>query len=41
MSIFDPVFSRVHAVAKVENARVGLADNVKTASRVGKLIKGT
>ena len=39
MIIFEPVFSRVHTVAQVKNARVGLAENVKRASREDKLIK--
>ena len=41
MSIFEPVFSRAHAAAQVKNACVGLAENIKTASREDKPIKGT
>ena len=41
MSIFEPVFSPVHATAQAKNAPVGLADFLKTANREDKLIKGT
>ena len=41
MSIFWPVFSRVHAAAQVKNTCVSLAENLKTESREDKLIKGT
>ena len=40
MSTFEPVFSPVHAAAPVKNARVGLAEDLKTGSTEDKLIKG-
>ena len=41
MSIFQPVFLSVHAAAQVKDARVALAENLKTESREDKLMKGT
>ena len=41
MSIFEAVFSRVHAAAQVKNVRVRLAENLKTENRKDKLIRGT
>ena len=41
MSIFEAVFSRVHAAAQVKNVRVRLAENLKIENRKDKLIRGT
>ena len=40
MSTFEPVFSRVRAASQVKNTRIGLAENLKTASGEDNLIKG-
>ena len=37
--IFEPVFSPVQAAAQVKNARVGLIENLKTASIKDKWMK--